>query len=164
MEKFDCCPLIDVNKWDDKTHEWTKKQFVKGYIKAFFNMPCNISSVMTKMDKQIRAVGAMPNDCIYLFDHKTKFKIDVLVEVNKEVPGMENITISGKFYTKVYEGSYTKIGLWKKDFIKTMKENKLHPGKIYMWYTACPKCAKKHGKNYVVFVAEYTKSVVNFVV
>jgi hypothetical protein len=23
-----------------------------------------------------------------------------------------------------------------------------------MWYTTCPKCAKKYGKNYVVILAE----------
>jgi len=23
-----------------------------------------------------------------------------------------------------------------------------------MWYTTCPKCAKKYGKNYVVIIAE----------
>jgi hypothetical protein len=26
--------------------------------------------------------------------------------------------------------------------------------KDYMWYTNCPKCAKKYGKNYVVIVGQ----------
>jgi hypothetical protein len=26
--------------------------------------------------------------------------------------------------------------------------------KWYMWYTTCPKCAKKYGKNYVAILAE----------
>jgi hypothetical protein len=26
--------------------------------------------------------------------------------------------------------------------------------KEYMWYTTCPKCAKKYGKNYVVVVGQ----------
>ena len=28
------------------------------------------------------------------------------------------------------------------------------PGKIWFFYTTCPKCAKAYGKNYVVGVAE----------
>ena len=31
---------------------------------------------------------------------------------------------------------------------------KLNIGKWYMWYTTCPKCAKKYGKNYVVIVGQ----------
>ncbi|MGE5758418.1 MAG: hydrolase [Sideroxydans sp.] len=26
--------------------------------------------------------------------------------------------------------------------------------KLYFYYTTCPKCAKKYGKNYVVILAE----------
>ena len=29
--------------------------------------------------------------------------------------------------------------------------------KTFMWYTTCPKYAKKYGNNYVVFVAEIEK-------
>jgi hypothetical protein len=30
--------------------------------------------------------------------------------------------------------------------------------KWYMWYTTCPRCAKKYGKNYVAVLAEVEKS------
>ncbi|MEI8048124.1 MAG: hydrolase [Bacteroidota bacterium] len=26
--------------------------------------------------------------------------------------------------------------------------------KMYMWYTTCPKCAKKYGRNYVAIVSQ----------
>jgi len=26
--------------------------------------------------------------------------------------------------------------------------------KMYMWYTTCPECAKKYGKNYIVKIAK----------
>lgn len=29
-----------------------------------------------------------------------------------------------------------------------------HTHKLYFYYTTCPKCAKKYGKNYVVILAE----------
>jgi hypothetical protein len=28
------------------------------------------------------------------------------------------------------------------------------PKKMYFYYTTCPKCAKKYGKNYVVLLAQ----------
>lgn len=164
MGKSECCPLLNVEEWDDKIHQWTDKRFVKAYVKAFFGIPCNISKVMESVDAKIRAVGANTPDCVCLFDKKTKFKIDVMVAVSKEVPNMENVSISGKFYSKVYEGSYCKIGEWMRDFKKVMKSKMLEQGKVYVWYTSCPKCAKSYGKNYVVLIAECKKKSVKFVV
>ena len=164
MDKLVCCPLIKVEDWDDKIHQWTGKQFVKGYIKSFFGIPCNIGKVMASIGSKIRAVGANSPDYVCLFDKKTKFKIDVMVEVTKEVPNMENVTISGKFYSKVYEGSYCKIGEWKRDFKNIMKKKMLEQGKVYLWYTSCPQCAKRNGKNYIVLIAECKKKSVSFVV
>ena len=50
--------------------------------------------------------------------------------------------------------------LWKKIFqIENnlmLEIEKLKMGKGYMWYTTCPKCAKKYGKNYVVILSEVT--------
>jgi hypothetical protein len=34
------------------------------------------------------------------------------------------------------------------------KSKGLNITKEYMWYTTCPKCAKKYGKNYVVIVGK----------
>jgi len=34
-----------------------------------------------------------------------------------------------------------------------VKSKDLTINKWYMWYTTCPKCAKKWGKNYVVLIA-----------
>jgi hypothetical protein len=33
-------------------------------------------------------------------------------------------------------------------------EQGLEIRKWFMWYTTCPKCAEKYGKNYVVIVAK----------
>lgn len=42
------------------------------------------------------------------------------------------------------------------DYEKTIKEKgfKCDIKEVYMWYTTCPKCAKKYGKNYVVVIGE----------
>jgi len=74
--------------------------------------------------------------------------------VNKEVSGAENTTLSGKFFSKVYEGNFKDTGKWMKDFENYAKGKGMEVKKMYMWYTTCPKCAKKYGKNYVAIVAQ----------
>jgi len=43
---------------------------------------------------------------------------------------------------------------WIDDFDLYVKQKSMNIGKMYMWYTTCPKCSKKWGKNYVVIVGE----------
>jgi len=80
--------------------------------------------------------------------------MDLYVAVDQEIPKAENVTLSGKFYSKAYEGDFKDTGNWMKDFASVAKEKGLAVKKQYMWYTTCPKCAKKWGKNYVVIVGQ----------
>ena len=70
--------------------------------------------------------------------------------VDKNIEDAEHAELSGTFYSKVYEGSFNETGKWSKDFTNSAISKGLEVKKIYMWYTTCPKCAKKYGKNYVV--------------
>jgi hypothetical protein len=54
----------------------------------------------------------------------------------------------------VYEGNFENTGEWCRDFEDYAKSKGLEVKKWYMWYTTCPACAEKYGKNYVVIVAE----------
>jgi hypothetical protein len=53
----------------------------------------------------------------------------------------------------VYEGPFKDTAIWCKDFERLAKEKEFVINTWYMWYTTCPKCAKKYGKNYVVVLA-----------
>ena len=117
-------------------------------------MPLNFGSVMKRMDKKVRAANANVPEWLCLADHTSKWNMDVYLAVDKTVANAENTTLSGNFYSKVYEGNFKDTGNWHKDFENTLKTKGINNKKIYMWYTTCPKCAKKYGKNYVVFVAE----------
>lgn len=74
--------------------------------------------------------------------------------VDREVSDAENVTLTGKYFSKVYEGDFKDIGTWEKDFENFTKSKGIAIKKTYMWYTTCPKCAKKYGKNYVVIVGQ----------
>ena len=103
--------------------------------------------------KKIEGAGAKCADCC-LSDHTSMFNMDMYLAVDKEVAELENVEMSGKFFSKAYEGQFGDTGKWCKEFEGHVKEKGYAMQKMYMWYTTCPKCAKKYGKNYVVIIAE----------
>lgn len=150
----ECCPPFNPAPWDGKTFEWRDKKFIKSKVKTAFNMPANFGAVITGMNKKVAAAGAKVPDWLCLSDHTSSWNMDLYLAVDKEIPGAENTTRSGKFFSKVYEGDFKETGKWYQDFTSAVKKQGLEIKKMYMWYTTCPKCAKKYGKNYVVIVGE----------
>ncbi len=153
-EEQKCCPPFDPVPWDDKIFEWQEKKFIREKVCTFFFMPLNFGSVMKRVFKKVSEAGAEFQDNLGLSDHTSKWNMDILIAVNKEVPGAENTTLSGKFFSKVYEGPYNETGKWCKDYEALTKAKGLKIVKWYMWYTTCPKCARKYGKNYTVILSK----------
>lgn len=149
-----CCPKFDPAPWDEKKFEWRDKVFVKGSVFTIFYMPMNFGGVMVKMDKKIREAGADWSEGICLSDHTSSWNMDLYISVDKRVTTMENKIMNGNFFSKVYEGPYKDVDKWCKDFEQVLAKNDLKSAKTYTWYTTCPKCAKKYGKNYVVMIAQ----------
>lgn len=152
--KQECCPEFDPKPWDDELFIWENKKFIKDKVCTLFYMPVNFGRVMKRLDKKITEAGATMPDYLGLSDHTSKWNMDIYLAVDKEVQGAENVTLSGKFYTKVYEGPFRDTEKWCKDFEKLAAAKGIAIKKWYMWYTTCPKCAKKFGKNYVVIVGQ----------
>lgn len=150
----ECCPKFDPKPWDKKTFEWDDKRFVKGKVFTIFYMPINFGSVIKKLMKKIDASNAKTPDWMGLSDHTSRWNMDIYLAVDQEVKDVENVAITGKFLSKVYEGPFKDTGKWCKDFEEYAKSKGLNIEKQYMWYTTCPKCAKKYGKNYVVIVGK----------
>jgi hypothetical protein len=152
--KPDCCPEFNPTPWDDKTFGWENKKFIRDKVFTLFYMPMNFGQVMKRLDQKVSAAGATMPDWLCLSDHTSKWNMDLYLAVDKEVANAENITLSGNFYSRVYEGPFKDTGKWCKDFEEKAKAKGLTIKKWYMWYTTCPKCAKKYGKNYVVVVGQ----------
>jgi hypothetical protein len=151
---FECCPPFEPAPWDDKIITWDNKKFVKDKVFTLFFMPVNFSKVMKRLDKSVRGAGSTMPDYLCLSDHTSKWNMDLYLAVDKEIPGAENTSMSGKFYSKVYEGPFKDTGKWCKDFETLAKSKGFRTKKLFLWYTTCPKCAKKYGKNYVVILSE----------
>lgn len=150
----ECCPRFDPTPWDDKNFQWSNKKFIKGKVFTLFFMPINFGPVVTKLMSQVEKAGAVAQDWMGLSDHTSKWNMDLYVAVDTEVPGAENVTLSGSFYSKVFEGDFKDTGKWCKEFEDLVKQRGLSVKKWYMWYTTCPKCAKKYGKNYTVIIGK----------
>ena len=155
METETCCPRFDPAPWDEKTIEWIDKKFIKDKVFSVFYIPLNFGAVMKRLDKKVKKAKASIPDWLCLSDHTSKWNMDVYLAVDKEIPDTENVTLNGKYFSKVYEGPFKDTSKWCKDFEKTMENRNLKMGKEYfMWYTTCPKCLKKYGKNYVAIISK----------
>lgn len=153
-QKAECCPKFDPASWDGRIFEWENKRFIKDKVLTFFYMPLNFGSAMTRSVGKIEKAGTKMSEGMVLADHTSKWNIDLYLAVDREIPDADNVGMSGKFLSKVYEGEFKDTGKWCKDFATYAKEMNCAIEKQYMWYTTCPKCAKKYGKNYVVIVGK----------
>jgi hypothetical protein len=150
----ECCPKFDPAPWDGKEFVWDRKKFVKDNVFTIFHMPVNFGAVMRRLIPKVVAAEAMSPEGMGLSDHTSKWNMDIYVAVTKDVPGAANVTLSGRYLSKVYEGDFKQTGAWCEDFKAFAAAKGLDIQKVYMWYTTCPKCAKKYGQNYVAIVGK----------
>ena len=153
-EEAICCPKFAPEPWDDKIHEWNDKLFIRDKVFTLFYMPMNFGSVMKRLNKRVESAGAKMPDWLCLSEHTSKWNMNVYLAVDKEIPDANHEKLSGKMVSKVYEGPYQDTGQWCADYEAYCREKGLAIKKQYMWYTTCPKCAKKYGKNYVVIMGQ----------
>ncbi|MBN2308845.1 MAG: hypothetical protein JXR94_07750 [Candidatus Hydrogenedentes bacterium] len=150
----ECCPRFDPAPWDEKELTWENRRFVKDRVTSILHIPLNFGAVMRRNAAAIDKAGAHPDAMIVLADENSLWGADVYIEVSKDVPGAAMASISGTFLSKVFEGPFQNMRKW----IDEMKAHVAGKGKsvqkLYFYYTTCPKCAKKYGKNYVVILAQ----------
>ncbi|HMA92456.1 MAG TPA: hydrolase [Polyangiaceae bacterium] len=152
-----CCPSFDAEGWQNRTHTWTRKRFIKDKVFCLMNMPVGFGHTMKRVMSRLEAAKAECPDWLCLSDHTSKWNMDVYVAVDREIPGAIAAELDGRFYSRVYEGPFSDTGKWCKDFEDQAHNENLSIEKQYLWYTTCPKCAKKYGKNPVVIFGKITE-------
>ncbi|MBI5626439.1 MAG: hypothetical protein HY935_04465 [Nitrosomonadales bacterium] len=150
----ECCPRFIPDPWNDKVITWENKRFVRDHVTSIFHIPLNYGAVMERNDRKIRAAGAATDSRIVLTDENSLWGADVYIEINKDVQSAKTATLSGTFMTRVFEGPYRSMRVWIDDMKVYVAKNGKQIRRMYFYYTTCPKCAKKYGKNYVVILAE----------
>ena len=89
-----------------------------------------------------------------LFYDPHAFKSEIYFSVNGEVPGAENVGISGTFVSRVFDGPYNAVPKWVKEMEKFVSSKGKKTKKYFFYFTTCPKCAKIYGHNYTVAFAQ----------
>ncbi|PWD97718.1 hydrolase [Marinilabilia rubra] len=154
MQSEKCCPKFDPAPWQEKRFDWHDKLFVKDHVFTLFYMPITFGRTVKRMLKKLEASDATCQDNMILSDHTSKWNMDLYMAVDKPLKDAENVTFNGHMLSKVYEGPYKDTGKWCNDFETFAGEHKLNINQWFMWYTTCPKCAKKYGKNYVAILGK----------
>lgn len=151
-----CCAVPNVSAWQDKEITMTDQRFIRMHTRSFFYMPLNMSSVMTKIQKTAEDAGATipPKEAMILSRELSPWKAEQLYAVSKPVEGADNVTLSGTFLTKVFDGPFKDAGKWYNSLMEFAKSKNKKAEKVYMFYTTCPKCAKHYGHNYVIAMAQ----------
>jgi len=149
-----CCPRFEPMPWNEQELVWQNKRFVKDHVTSFFHIPLNFGSIMEKNMARIAAAEALPDNMVVLSEESSLWGADVYLEVTKDVPGAAMASISGNFLSKVFEGPYRNMGSWIKDMRAFVNAKSKTMKQLFFYYTTCPKCAKKYGKNYVVILAQ----------
>ena len=153
-DENECCPTFAPGPWQERIVALDGKQFVRDRVRSFLRIPLNFGATMARNLAAIRQAGAEAKDMLVLSDENSLWGADLYLEVAREVPGLRMATLPGTFLAQAYEGSYRDIPQWIAD-LKTRVANRGRTMKrLLFWYTTCPKCAQKRGKNVVVLLAQ----------
>ncbi len=149
-----CCSRFDPTPWDGHTMTLEGRRFVKDRVTSFFHIPLNFGAVMRRNVEAIEKADARPEGMITLSDESSLWGADVYIETSKDIPGAQMTRVSGTFLSKVFEGPYSNMRQWIEEMKGYVQKQGKSVGKLYFYYTTCPNCAKKYGKNYVVLLAQ----------
>ena len=114
------------------------------------HVPLNMGSVMKRAQALIDEAEAAEDDWLILSQDVSPWYADHYFAVTKDVPGMVSQRLSGTYLTKVFEGPYRDAPKWYRELEEFAHSMGKKPLNTYFFYTTCPNCAKKYGKNYVI--------------
>lgn len=118
------------------------------------HVPVNMRQVFDRVHRRIEAAGAHdPDNHIVLSRDLSPWQAEHLFSVSAPVPGEDDVTLTGDFITKVFEGPYRDARHRYDEMQKLAHRKGTISNEVYFFYTTCPKCAKAYGRNYVVGVA-----------
>ncbi|MCP4258428.1 MAG: hypothetical protein GY774_13155, partial [Planctomycetes bacterium] len=92
-----CCLRFNPEPWDEKEIAFDNKLFIKDHVKSFFHIPLNFGKVIVKNMEMIQKADALTPEPLLLSDEKSLWGSDLYIAVAKEVPGAENVKISGTY-------------------------------------------------------------------
>jgi hypothetical protein len=149
-----CCPRFDPEPWEGQELHFEDKPFVRANTLSLFHIPLNMGHVFGKTVEAIKKAHAEDDEFVVLSHDLSSWSGEHLFSVKGDVPGVENVKLSGDFLTHVFEGPFSAAPTWCKEMEAFVAKKGKHLKTVYFFYTTCPNCAKHYGKNYVVGIAQ----------
>ncbi len=150
-----CCPRFNPEGWEDAELHFRDKSFLRAKTRGISHVPMNMGRVFSRVQRAIEAAGAAQMEQFLVLSRDlSAFTGEHLFAVDRPVPGEEMVTLSGDFLTKVFDGPYSAVAGWFEQMQSLARDRGHAPGRVYFFYTTCPKCRKVYGKNPVVGVVE----------
>ena len=128
----ECCPQFNPVPWDNQVFEWDNKKFILDKVFTIFYMPVNFGSAMKRLNQKVEMAGALMPDSLCLSEHTSPWNMNLYLAADKDVAEAENATLSGKYFSRVYEGPYSNTGKWTEDFKLFAKERGFETKKMYI--------------------------------
>ncbi|MCP3970414.1 MAG: hypothetical protein GY717_08880 [Rhodobacteraceae bacterium] len=150
-----CCAKFNPDGWGGRQLSFRDKPFLRAATRSVMHIPVNMGSVFTRVRRHMEQAGPVDEANTLVLSHElSSWRAEHLFATDKPVEGEEMVTLTGNYITKVFEGPYREAKRWHDTMLAEVKAQGGTPGKVWFFYTTCPKCAKVYGKNYVVGVAE----------
>jgi hypothetical protein len=153
-----CCPQFHPERWDNVRHSWYQKLFLKDSVPELFHIPFpgTYEKAIARMWKKAKDADAAPEakDFLLLAHDPSSFKGELYMSVTKEMPGGQTVTLTGIFFSRVFEGGYGDVRKFLHQMNNFLELNEMIASKHYIYFPYCPKCAKKYGHNYIVVLSQ----------
>jgi hypothetical protein len=147
------CPRLDPQQWDGRFWEWREKPFYRATYWCVLGIPLNLDSVVEKAMTDIRGYGLTADPLIILSRDETMFHSSLLIAINKETDQLPVETISGSFYSRLYEGRYADKRRHNEDIKADLRERELTAKELYHYHATCPACVQERGSAQTVIFA-----------
>ncbi|MGD9612202.1 MAG: hydrolase [Kiritimatiellia bacterium] len=148
-----CCPAFDPAPWQERILALDGKKFVRVRVRSFLRVPLNFGAVLARTGAALQAAGAAVPAGLVLADENSLWGADVYLEAARDVPGARMAALPGTFLAQAYEGSYRDIPKWIADLKRRAANRGRTMQQVLFWYTTCPTCAQRRGRNDVVLFA-----------
>jgi hypothetical protein len=106
-----CCPEFNTKLWDEKTHIWKDKLFLKDEVKQIMHIPLNMGKIITRMWQQVDKAQASPKteEFLVLSYDPSPWKSELYMTTTKNIPNSNIVKLKGTFISKVFEGPYQAV-------------------------------------------------------
>ena len=157
-KEANCCKVFDPAQWNDKMHTWENKMFIRGTMPQIlhFPFPGMIRRIMNKLWKLAAEAKAetKQEDFLMLTYDLSPWKCEFYMSVTRSVPGADNVSLSGTYFTKVFDGPYSRVPQYINEMDIFLTQNDMLAKKYYFHEAACPFCDRRYLVNNIVVFAE----------